>query len=93
MSWEVRQTRRFVRVYKKLHDKARADVAAAVEAVAADPDLGENKGDLARLWVCKFRSQRQVYLLGYTREDDLCLIHLETAGPHENFCRDPKRGP
>jgi len=94
MSWEVRQTRRFARCYKKMHDKARADVDTAVEAVAADPDLGEKKkGDLARLWVHKFRSQGQMYLLGYTREDDLCLIYLETVGPHENFYRDLKRGP
>lgn len=43
MSWEVRETRRFARVYKKLQDNARADVDTAVEAVAADPDLGEKK--------------------------------------------------
>ena len=92
MSWEVRQTRRFARAYKKLHPNVAADVDAAVDAVAADPDLGERKkGDLAALWVYKFRSQNQLYLLGYSRDDGLRLIYLEAVGPHENFYRDLKR--
>jgi len=92
MTREVRQTRRFARAYKKLHDNIAADVDAAVAAIAEDPDIGEKKkGDLARLWVYKFRSQGQLYLLGYTREDEVCLIWLEAMGPHENFYRDLKR--
>ncbi|MFZ3041358.1 MAG: type II toxin-antitoxin system RelE/ParE family toxin [Thiobacillus sp.] len=92
MSWDVRQTRRFSRIYKKLHDNLATDVDSAVEAVADDPDIGEKKkGDLSELWVYKFRSQGQLYLLGYTREDGLRLIYLEAVGPHENFYRDLKR--
>jgi mRNA-degrading endonuclease RelE of RelBE toxin-antitoxin system len=92
MSWGVRQTRRFARAYKKLHPNVAADVDAAVDTVAADPDLGERKkGDLAALWVYKFRSQNQLYLLAYSRDDGLCLIYLEAVGPHENFYRDLKR--
>ncbi|BCX80609.1 mRNA interferase RelE/StbE [Methylomarinovum caldicuralii] len=92
MTWEVRQTRRFARAYKKLHDNIAADVDAAVAAIAEDPDISEKKkGDLARLWVYKFRSQGQLYLLGYTREDEVRLIWLEAMGPHENFYRDLKR--
>ena len=92
MTWEVRQTRRFARVYKKLHDNIAADVDAAVAAIAEVPNIGEKKkGDLARLWVYKFRSQGQLYLLGYTREDEVRLIWLEAMGPHENFYRDLKR--
>ena len=92
MSWEVRQTRRFARAYKKLHPNVAADVDAAVDTVAADADLGERKkGDLAALWVYKFRSQNQLYLLGYSREEGLRLIYLEAVGPHENFYRDLKR--
>lgn len=89
MIWEVRQTRRFVRAYKKLHDNVAADVDAAVAAIAENPDIGEKKkGDLAQLWVYKFRSQHQFYLLGYTREDEVRLIWLEALGLHENFYRD-----
>ncbi len=92
MTWTVRQTRRFARAYKKLHDNIAADVDAAVELIAADPDIGEKKkGDLAQLWVYKFRSQNQLWLLGYTRDDGVCLIWLESLGPHENFYRNLKR--
>ncbi|MEY4507218.1 MAG: hypothetical protein RL297_1796 [Pseudomonadota bacterium] len=92
MSWQVLQTRRFARVYKKLTQaKLIADTDTAVAAVAENPDAGERKkGDLSQLWVYKFRSQGQLYLLGYTREDAVRLIYLEALGPHENFYRDLK---
>ena len=92
MSWQVLQTRRFARVYKKLTQaQLIADTDAAVATVAENPDAGERKkGDLAQLWVYKFRSQGQLYLLGYTREDAVRLIYLEAIGPHENFYRDLK---
>ena len=62
MSWEVRQTRRFARAYKKLHDNVAADVDDAVEVVSETPDVGEKKkGDLNHLWIYKFRSQGQLY--------------------------------
>lgn len=93
MSWQVQQTRRFARVYKKLTNVILiADTDMAVATVADNPDAGERKkGDLADLWVYKFRSQGQLYLLGYTREDTVRLIYLEALGPHENFYRDLKR--
>lgn len=91
MTWEVRQTRRFGRIYKKLNNTIARDVDAAVAIIASDPDTGQQKkGDLARLWVYKFHSQNQLYLLGYTREDAIRLIYLEAVGPHENFYRDLK---
>ncbi|MDZ7621680.1 MAG: type II toxin-antitoxin system RelE/ParE family toxin [Candidatus Competibacteraceae bacterium] len=92
MTWDVRQTRRFARAYKKLHDHVAADVDEAVGEVARNPDLGEKKkGDLSELWVYQFRSLGQLYLLGYTRDDTVRLIYLEAVGPHENFYRDLKR--
>ncbi len=92
MSYELRQTRRFARAYKKLHDNVAADVDEATEVVAADPTVGERKkGDLAELFVYKFRSQNQLYLLGYTVDDEIRLVYLEAVGPHENFYRDLKR--
>ena len=93
MSWEVRQTRRFARSYKKLTNATLiADTDAAVATVAQNPDVGERKkGDLAQLWVHKFRSNGQLYLLGYTSEDTVRLVYLEALGPHENFYRDMKR--
>lgn len=92
MSYGLKQTRRFARAYKKLHDNVAADVDAATEVVAADPTAGERKkGDLADLLVYKFRSQNQLYLLGYTIDDSVRLVYLEAVGPHENFHRDLKR--
>lgn len=92
MSYSVKQTRRFARQYKKLHDNVATDVDKAVETVADTPTIGERKkGDLADLLVFKFRSQGQLYLLGYTLDDQVGLIYLEAVGPHENFYRDLKR--
>lgn len=87
----LRQTRRFARAYKKLNDNVAADVDAATDVVAGDPAVGERKkGDLAELRVYKFRSQNQLYLLGYTVDDAVRLVYLEAVGPHENFYRDLK---
>ncbi|MFA6921201.1 MAG: type II toxin-antitoxin system RelE/ParE family toxin [Gallionella sp.] len=91
MSYAVEQTRRFARQYKKLHDKVAADVDEAVRLIAEQPAIGERKkGDLADLFVYKFRSQGQLYLLGYTLDEGVQLVYLEAIGPHENFYRDLK---
>jgi len=92
MTWDVRQTRRFARIYKKLHDNVVTEVDGAIEVVAGNPDIAEKKkGDLSELWVYKFRCLGQLYLLGYTRDDGVQLVYLEAVGPHENFYRDLKR--
>lgn len=91
-SYSVVQTRRFARQYKKLHNNIAADVDQAVADIAANPESGERtKGDLSELRVVKFRSQDQLYLLGYALEDAVRLVYLETVGPHENLHRDLKR--
>jgi len=43
------------------------------------------------LYVFKFHSAGQLYLLGYTLDEGVRLIYLEAVGPHENFYRDLKR--
>ena len=92
MAYDVSQTRRFLRQYKKLNDKIAKDVDDAVVLVANKPTIGEKKkGDLSDLWVFKFRSGSQLYLLGYSMDDGLRLIYLESIGSHENFYRDIKR--
>lgn len=92
MTWTIHQTKRFARTYKKLHDNLIAEVDTAIGDVAQDPNLGEKKkGDLAQLWVYKFRCMGQLYLLGYTRDDEIRLVYLEALGSHENFYRDLKR--
>jgi mRNA interferase RelE/StbE len=92
MSWSVRQTRRFARQYKRLYGNTAADVDSAVEKVRQSPEIGERKkGDLAALYVYKFRSSGQLYLLGYSLDESVRLVYLEAVGPHENSYRDLKR--
>ena len=92
MSYSVLQTKRFGRQYKKLNVNVALDVDSVINQVATNPGLGERKkGDLASLWVYKFRSQNQLYLLGYTLDDGLRLVYLQAISSHENFYRDLKR--
>ena len=92
MAHSVIQTRRFARQYKKLNDNTAKDVDKAVRIISNKPSIGERKkGDLAALLVYKFKSKYQLYLLGYSIDDGLCLIYLEAIGSHENFYRDIKR--
>ena len=86
MSYQIKQTRRFARIYKKLHDNVIKEVDTAVQAVADNPQLGERKkGDLAQLLVYKFRNQGQLYLLGYTLDESIRLIYLEAIGSHATY--------
>jgi len=85
MAYALRQTRRFARAYKKLHDNVAADVDKVSRLVAKDPFIGEQKkGDLADLFVYKFRSQNQLYLIGYTIDQEVRLVYLEAVGPPGN---------
>ncbi len=91
MTYEVLQTKRFGRQYKKLNANVVLDVDTAITEIAEAPSIGERKkGDLASLYVYKFRSQNQLYLLGYTLDDGLRLVYLQAISSHENFYRDLK---
>ena len=92
MTYSVLQQSRFRRQIKKLNPNVKADVDIAVAKIAEQPSIGElKKGDLAVLFVFKFYSQNQLYLLGYTLDNGLCLIYLEAVSSHENFYRAIKR--
>jgi mRNA interferase RelE/StbE len=89
---EVRifQTKVFERAYKRLHDNQRQAVDSAVDAIVADPSVGDpKKGDLAGVHVYKFECVRQQFLLAY--EFDPKTRTLLLVGTHENFYRDLKR--
>ena len=90
--YQIFQTARFGRQYKKLQHNIACDVDGAVIEVANNPLLGEKKkGDLANLYVYKFHSQNQLYLLGYTLDEAVRFVYLESIASHENFYRDIKR--
>ena len=61
-----------------------------VRLIALNPSIGEEKkGDLAGVFVHKFKIQTIQYLLAYRRVgQDLKLVMI---GPHENYYRDLKR--
>lgn len=86
----VEQSAMFKRAYKRLHPNQKADVDDAVADIVRDPRIGEaKKGDLAGVFVHKFKSNGQLTLLAY--EYDPGTRRLLLLGAHENFYRDLKR--
>ena len=87
---QVTQSSAFARGYKKLHQRQKQDVDAAVNLIISNPIAAEAKrGDLAGVYIYKFKSQTQLMLLAY--EFDPSTRHLLLLGSHENFYRDLKR--
>ena len=90
-SVQVLQSAIFARAYKRLNKNQKVDVDTAIEVIVKSPEVGELKrGDLAGVYVYKFKSQIQLMLLAY--EYDPLTRMLLLLGSHENFYRDLKRG-
>ncbi len=88
----VQQMPLFKRAYKKLHKKYREIVDDAILVIINNPDIGEEKkGDLAGVFVYKFKLNNQEFLLAY--EWDPLTRLLLALGVHENFYRDLKKVP
>ena len=84
-------TATFAKATRKLHAPQKVELDTALKLIAKDPLIGEAKvGDLARVYVYKFRLSQQQCLLAYRIVDQESL-KLLTFGPHENFYRDLKR--
>lgn len=92
----------FSRFVKKAHKPLQLAVEDAVEEVCDNPEIGEAKvGDLAGIWVYKFKFNRQEYLIAYrppTSEArgqgvdvELLMIDFYQVGAHENFYDELKR--
>lgn len=89
-SVQIQQSAVFKRAYKRLHPNQKADVDDAVAAIVQDPSLGEAKrGDLAGVFVHKFKCNGQLTLLAYEYDPVTRLLLL--VGAHENFYQDLKR--
>ena len=87
---QVLQSAAFSRAYKRLHKNQKADVDVAVDVIVKSPDLGEPKrGDLAGVYVYKFKSQNQLMLLAYEYDPKTRMLLL--LGSHENFYRNLNR--
>jgi len=92
----------FSQYIKKAHKPLQLAIEDAVEDICANPSIGEAKvGDLAGIWVYKFKFNRQEYLIAYklpTQEEqdqsiciELLLIDFYKVGSHENFYDELKR--
>jgi mRNA-degrading endonuclease RelE of RelBE toxin-antitoxin system len=91
----VLDTPTFNKVVKKLFPRDKKTVDEAIKKIANDPSLGEEKkGDLAGVFVYKFKMNKQEILLSYgllpnkENPDDLVLLSF---GSHENFYDALKR--
>ena len=88
---ELLLTPAFARQIKKLHKNQKASLDKALHELVENPYLGEAKiADLEGIYVLKFISNRQEWLLAYRliSEDNLKLL---LVGPHENFYRELKK--
>lgn len=90
----------FSRFVKKAHKPLQLAVEDVVEAICEDPEIGELKvGDLAGVWVYKFKFNRQEYLVAYrppsagaeAQPVELLFIDFYQVGSHENFYDELKR--
>jgi len=85
----------FNRVAKKLHARDKKTLDEAIKAILQNPQLGEEKkGDLARLFVYKFKLNSQETLLAYellASKSSATEVMLLAVGPHENFYAGLKR--
>lgn len=84
----------FLRAAKKLHAKDKAVLDVAVRSIANEPSIGEEKrGDLAGVFVYKFKINQQEVLLAYEllpnkqAPEEVILL---TLGSRENFYRNLK---
>lgn len=86
----VRQMPAFKKVYRKFHKQEKGPLNDAIKAIIKDPKIGEEKkGDLAGVFVYKFKIHHQEILLAY--EWSPKQRTLLTLGVHENFYRDLKK--
>jgi len=85
----------FARTAKKLHARDKKALDQAVQNIATDPKLGEEKrGDLAGVFVHKFKLNNQETLLAYELSPNKQApdtVVLLGVGPHENFYAQLKR--
>ncbi len=79
----------FSKKLKKIKKQQKQELDDVVIDLLKGPSIGEEKiGDLAGIFVHKFKINKQQILLSYTYNQ--AEINLLTFGSHENFYRDLK---
>jgi hypothetical protein len=85
----IDQSAMFRRAYKKLHSNQKADVDDAVAIIVKNPALGEAKnGDLAGIFVYKFKCNGQLTLLAYklrlrNHQDNRYIVGVHCVNPNQ----------
>jgi mRNA-degrading endonuclease RelE of RelBE toxin-antitoxin system len=86
----VNQMPTFKKAYKKIRGKQKIQINLAIQRIIENPEIGEvKKGDLAGVYVYKFKTGIQEMLLAYEWDPKQRL--LLALGVHENFYRDLKK--
>lgn len=87
---KVLQAPLFARTKKKLHPWQIGLLDQEIKLICDDPTVGvEKKGDLAGVFVHKFKMKRDLYLIAYTYDSESRTLIM--LGALENFYRDLKR--
>jgi len=95
MILKILSTPSFDRAVKKMHARDKKVVDQAIMTIAANPTIGEEKkGDLAEVFVYKFKLNKKEILLAYRlqpnkkKPQEVVLLNI---GSHENFYTAMKR--
>lgn len=76
---------------KRLHPNQKKSLDKAIRSISADISVGEEKiGDLAGIFIYKFKLGNERWLLAYRLMSEH-EVKILLVGPHENFYRELKR--
>ena len=86
----VLMTPTFRKSFKKLYKNQQEEVKKEIKKIVNDPGIGEEKkGDLNRVFVHKFKIDKQLTLLAYQFDPETRVLLM--LGSHQNFYRNLKR--
>ena len=87
---QILQTRAFIKIKNRLHKNQISSLDKAIQTIITNPLIGKlKKGDLQGIRIYKYKSQNQLFLIGYSCSPT--HIMLKYMGSHGNFYRDLKR--
>jgi len=80
----------FRKSFKKLYNNQQGEIKKEIKKIVEDPEIGEEKkGDLNRVFVHKFKMDKQLTLLAYQFDPETRILLM--LGSHQNFYKDLKR--
>ncbi len=87
---KIRVTPLFKRQAKKLFKHTKKKLDEQIKVIVENPTIGDRKhGDLADVFVHKFKIKTNLFLLAYTFDPETRTLIM--IGSHENFYRDLKK--